>query len=250
MGKTVIKNMIFAASALIFIACGSSSSTPSSVVEDNPVTEVPVEEVTSSLPSDVQDAIDSPKSILSEELINTLSHMGNEERLAYDVYNYLSVIHPDVKTLQNIPNSEYEHISAVQELIQKYKLSDDINFTNVDLDPLGYQNTAIEDMEAGTYDISKIQDLYDYLIDRGKPTEITALEVGCIIEVVDIYDLDEYIDLAQKSNASDIETVFNFLRTGSYNHYDAFDNALKNKGEEGCCPLALEFGHTECPDYQ
>ncbi len=248
MKNSLLKSSILAISVFTMIGCGSGSSDIPAA--SNVVEEQTSDEITSSLPENVQEALNSPKSVLSEELANTLSYMGNEERLAYDVYNYLFAKFPNVKTLGNIPKSEYEHISAVQQLVQKYKLSDDINFTNVDMDPLGYQNTAIEDMEAGKYDISKIQDLYDYLIDRGDDNEITALQVACIIEVVDIHDLDEYIDLAQKSNATDIETVFTSLRAGSYNHYDAFDRALKNKDGVGCCPLAIEFGHTQCPDYQ
>jgi hypothetical protein len=41
-------------------------------------------------------------------------------------------------------------------------------------------------------------------------------------------NLDKYILLAEQSNASDVITVFNFLRDGSYNHYWAFDEGLKN----------------------
>ena len=175
--------------------------------------------------------------------------MGNEERLAYDVYNALDGQYPTIKQFKNIAtNGEYPHITAVQALIQKYKLSDDVNFTNIDLPALGYMNTAIEDMQAGTYDISAIQELYDNLVLQGSTSETEALKVGCIIEVVDIIDLDHDIKLAEDANATDIVTVFNFLRNGSYNHYWAFDGALKNEG--GCCPTALEIlGGTVCPDY-
>ena len=38
------------------------------------------------LPNNVQKAIDAPKSNLTQEAKDTLSFMGNEERLAYDVY--------------------------------------------------------------------------------------------------------------------------------------------------------------------
>ena len=47
---------------------------------------------------------------LSEELVNTLSYMGNEERLAYDVYNRLYQ-EWGIKTFTNIANkSEIKHI--------------------------------------------------------------------------------------------------------------------------------------------
>lgn len=258
MKNNILKSLLVIGTVFVMTGCGGGSSPVSDVSMDlgDPLDESAVETLTDStpttseLPTDIQDAIDGPVSKLSEELTNTLSHMGNEERLAYDVYNALAVEYPSSGPLKNIPNSEYEHITAVQQLIQKYKLSDDINFTNIDLPALGYMNTAIEDMEAGTYDIAKIQKLYDDLVLQGSASEIEALKVGCIIEVVDIDDLDAYIDLAQKSNATDIETVFTRLRAGSYNHYWAFDSALLKKGEsEGCCPVALTLGHTLCPDY-
>ncbi|MEA1879525.1 MAG: DUF2202 domain-containing protein [Campylobacterota bacterium] len=188
---------------------------------------------------------------LSEELVNTLSYMGNEERLAYDVYNRLYK-EWGIKTFTNIANkSEIKHIEAVQDLIQKYKLNDLNHFTNVDLPALGYMNTAVEDMEAGTYDISKIQRLYDDLVSMGSRSEIDALKVGCIVEVVDINDLDEYIHLAEASNASDVVDTFTFLRKGSYNHYWSFDKALKQRGvTDGCCKLGTIDGVNYChPEY-
>jgi len=189
--------------------------------------------------------------VLSEELVNTLSYMGNEERLAYDVYNRLYA-EWGTRTFTNIANnSEIRHIEAVQGLIQKYKLNDLNHFTNVDLPALGYMNTAVESMKAGTYDIAKIQKLYDDLVSQGSASEIEALKVGCIVEVVDVNDLDEYIDLAKKDNATDIVDTFNFLRKGSYNHYWAFDGRLKNKGvSDGCCSLGTIDGVNYChPEY-
>ena len=206
---------------------------------------------TTSLPSEVQTALNSQTSTLSEELSNTISYMGNEERLAYDVYNKLYA-EWGTKQFTNIATkSEYKHITAVQQLVQKYKMNDDINFTNVDLPALGYMNTPIENMQAGTYDISKIQKLYDDLVSKGSTSEVEALEVGCIVEVVDVTDLNEYITLAEQSNATDVVTVFNFLRDGSYNHYWAFDKGLKNKGvSDGCCSLGSEYCHPEYPQKE
>lgn len=188
---------------------------------------------------------------LSEELVNTLSYMGNEERLAYDVYNRLYE-EWGIRQFTNIANnSEIKHIQAVQDLIQKYKLNDSMHFTNVDLPALGYVNTAVENMNAGTYDISTIQRLYDDLVSMGTVSEIAALNVGCMVEVIDVNDLDEYIHIAENSNASDVVDTFNFLRKGSYNHYWAFDNGLKKRGvSDGCCALGTIDGVNYChPEY-
>ncbi len=204
----------------------------------------------SELPATVQAAIDAPTSALSQELTNTLSFMGNEERLAYDVYNRLYVEWGTRQFTNIATKSEYKHITAVQGLVQKYKLNDSVNFTNVDLPSLGYMMTPIESMQAGTYDVSEIQKLYDDLTAQGVVSETEALKVGCIIEVVDVEDLDREIALAQRENATDIVTVFNFLRDGSYNHYWSFDKGLKNKGiSAGCCTWA-EWCRPEYPQNE
>ena len=175
-------------------------------------------------------------STISDELANTLSYMGNEERLAYDVYNKLYAEWGTTQFANIAGKSEIKHIEAVQRLVQAYKLNDDVDFTNVDLPSLGYMNTPVEEMEAGKYDISKIQELYDALVTQGLASEEDALKVGCTIEVVDIDDLDEKIKLAESEGAEDIVTTFNFLRDGSYRHYWSFDSGLKSLGvSEGCC---------------
>ncbi|BBG65755.1 uncharacterized protein MJ0754 [Hydrogenimonas sp.] len=227
---------LVAVSAMVLMSgCGSSGSI------DN------VQVTSRELPAEVQAAIDGPASTLSQELVDTLSYMGNEERLAYDVYNYLYTKF-GTKQFSNIATkSEYKHITAVQELIQKYMSDDTIEFTNVDLPSLGYINTPIESMEAGVYDISAIQALYDELTALGSESEVDALKVGCIVEVTDISDLDIDIAIAESENATDVVTVFNFLRDGSYKHYRAFDEALKNLGvEDGCCTWS-ELCHQEYP---
>ena len=88
-----------------------------------------------------------------------------------------SMQHTVTKQFTNIAtNGEYQHIGAVQQLIQKYKLSDDISFTNV-VDPLGYLNTPIEAMDAGVYDVPEIQTLYTQLMALATD-EIEALKSG------------------------------------------------------------------------
>ena len=252
MKNNILKSLLAIGTVFVMVGCGGGSSSPVNDVSmdlGDPIDgSVPVEETltlgTETISPDVQEVIDGPVSKISQELINTLSYMGNEERLAYDVYNALYDKYGK-KTFTNIATKgEYQHITLVQELIQKYKLSDDVNFTNVE-EPLGYMNTAIEDMEPGVYDVSEIQGLYDKLMALATD-ETEALKVGCMIEVIDIMDLDHDIVLAEAEDAADIIEVFKILRAGSYNHYWAFDGALESQG--GCCPTALEIlGGTECP---
>ena len=232
MKQNILKGVLALSSMALVIGCGSSDSTSGE-----------------STALAVQAAIDSPISVLSEELANTLSYMGNEERLAYDVYNYLYNQFGTQQFTNIATQSEYQHIASVQGLIQKYKLDDSIDFTNVDMPSLGYIYTPIEQMQAGRYDISIIQNLYDGLTAQGSNSEIDALKVGCIIEVVDVTDLNSDIAIAERENATDIVTVFNFLRDGSYNHYWSFDKGLVDRGiSDGCCSLGATYCHPEYPE--
>ena len=165
--------------------------------------------------------------------------MGNEERLAYDVYLTLYDFHltnsaMEIKQLTNIAtNSESRHISIVQSIVQRYDLgsSDLSNVTTAVAD----NTVTLEAMPSGDYDIPAIQDLYDALYAKGTQSKEDALMVGCMVEVTDINDLDTYITLATDSNATDVLEAFEVLREGSYTHYWAFDKGLKNLGvAEGC----------------
>ncbi len=65
-----------------------------------------------------------------------------------------------------------------------------------------------------------------------------------MVEVTDVDDLDKYIEIA--AGREDLIETFDFLRSGSYNHYWAFDRALRNIGvSDGCCSLGEEFCKTE-----
>jgi len=206
------------------------------------------------------DFLNLPLSTLTPELKDALAHMGNEERLAYDVYTNLYNYHKEesgieIFQLSNIANnSEATHVQTVQALVQRYNL-DDTNISVVDpaiVEENNLSNTiAFEAMPSGVYDIPAIQELYTMLYEKGIASQQAALEVGCMVEVVDVEDLDRYIEMAQESNASDVVEAFTNLRSGSYNHYWSFDRGLKNLGvEEGCCALEPALGYEWChPDF-
>jgi hypothetical protein len=178
---------------------------------------------------------------ISVELKKSLAYMGNEERLAFDLYNEFYELFPDITQLTNIANrSEIKHIQAVQKLIKNYEITgtelSDSNFTS-----LYYQNKTIPEMTAGVYGVLSIQELYNALIIDGSKGEVDALKVACKVEVIDIEDLNKYLLLAK--NTTDIKDTFEFLRSGSYIHYWRFDESLKNKGVQDGCNLGTEpFG--------
>jgi len=209
------------------------------------------------IPTYIKEALLTPANNLTQDVKNTISFMGNEERLAYDVYEYLYNYHINnssttINQLTNIATkSETKHILTVQLLVKKYinTLSD---FTNLDatdnLDAnMSYVDLAADEMPAGIYNVQHIQDLYDSLTAKGIESKQAALEVGCIVEVVDVDDLEHELILAHESNASDVVTAFEFLRDGSYKHYWAFDKGLRNMGLDGCCVLGAEYCHPEYP---
>jgi hypothetical protein len=196
---------------------------------------------------------------LTQDLKDSLAYMGNEERLAYDVYMNLYSYHLknnniEIKQLKNIAQkAESKHISIVQDLVKRYNLgaSDLTEVTN----PIADNNITLDETlspnVSGKYDIQKIQDLYNSLYALGIQDKESALKVGCMVEVTDIDDLDKYLSYAQESNAADIEAAFNVLRDGSYNHYWAFDKGLKNIGiDSGCCSLGDVWCHPEYPQNE
>ena len=183
---------------------------------------------------------------LTQELKDSLAYMGNEERLAYDIYTNLYNYHLtnnqlEIMQLTNIAEkSEKKHFGIVQDLVRRYNLGEG-SVTNVSgeiADNTITQEETISDNIRGRYDIPKIQDLYDAIYAIGINDQESALKVGCMVEVTDINDLDEYIGYAQESNATDIKEAFDVLRNGSYNHYWAFDKGLKNLGIENGCYYA------------
>jgi hypothetical protein len=206
-----------------------------------------VEEISqTNIPVTVVESVNTVKYELSDDVKNTLAYMGNEERLAYDTYMKLHSYFPDIKQLENIPlNSEVQHIAAVKALVTKYDINDS-SLSVVDSLTPSLTPDATQESVAGVYGIKAIQDLYDMLIAKGAQSEVDALQVGCMVEVVDVTDLDKDIAIAEAAGAEDVVSTFNFLRDGSYSHYWSFDSGLKSMGvENGCCSLGDEYCKTE-----
>jgi len=200
----------------------------------------------SELPEKIKGTLNTPLSTLTDEVKNHIAYMGNEERLAYDVYNKLSLSFPEEKTLINIPQkSEIQHIETVKALVVKYSLESELLSVR-DVTQTSLSADADINNVAGVYDIAKIQDLYNQLIEKGEKSSIDALQVGCMVEVTDVNDLEEALIAAEDSNASDVLAAFTFLRDASYSHYWSFDKSLKNAGvTDGCCSAGEAYCKTE-----
>ena len=240
MKKVSLKSLMLVGTVFGLVACGSGTDTTSGGNGGGSGPEA-------GLPVDVQAAIAGPLSTLTQALKDSITYMYSEEGLAHDVYLNIYKIQ-EVKQLQNIATkAEAKHIDAVNQIAQKY----DLNITKYPDTDKPYSTDDLDRYGSGQYPVEPIQELYNLLYDKGIQSKKDALEVGCMVEVVDIDDLNAYIAEATASNAPDVLTVFNFLREGSYNHYWAFDEGLKNIGiSNGCCSVPDYAGHNFChPEY-
>ena len=123
---------------------------------------------------------------LNDDQKYALAYMWNEEKLAKDIYLALSDLHPH-NTLYNIATrSETQHEAAVEALVQKY----DINITNLQDYTVSYSEEELRSLAPGSYAVPEIQTLYNTLHEKGSESLQDALEVGCMVEVTDVEDLD------------------------------------------------------------
>lgn len=130
-----------------------------------------------------------------------LIFMREEEKLARDVY--LTLYEKwGTPVFASIATSEQQHMDAILNLLNTYKLADPAagklvgEFVNIEL-----------------------QGLYDALIARGEKSALDALMVGGIIEETDVEDL---LAAMETSRLSKIDSVYQNLLSGSYNHLRAF----------------------------
>ncbi|AKI97430.1 DUF2202 domain-containing protein [Kosmotoga pacifica] len=142
---------------------------------------------------------------LSDEELNGILQMREEEKLARDVYLELYDIW-GLKTFYNIAQSEQTHMDRVGYLIDLYNL----------------QDPALE--ERGEFTNEDLQALYEKLITQGSASLIDAIKVGMLIEELDIKDL---LELMETTNNEDLLTVYEALENGSENHLRAFNRQLE-----------------------
>jgi len=177
---------------------------------------------------------------LNDDQKYVLAYMWNEEKMAKDLYLALYEIWPNQVFYNIATKAETEHQAAVEALIESY----DLNIFDLDDDEEHYSAQELAQFNPGEYSVSEVQELYDVLYSKGVQSTQDALEVGCMVEVTDVNDLNE--DLLTVAGVDDLVTTLENLRSGSYNHYWAFDSALKAMGVvDGCCILGDDYCKTE-----
>jgi len=108
---------------------------------------------------------------------SSLTFMREEEKLARDVYMVLYE-QWGLKVFNNISQSEQSHMDSVATIMAIYDVAD----------------TASS--EDGVFTNTDLQDLYLQLVSDGEASLIAVLEVGALIEEVDINDLNNAIETA------------------------------------------------------
>jgi hypothetical protein len=136
--------------------------------------------------------------------------MREEEKLARDVY--LALFEQwEMRVFERIAGSEQRHTDAVAGLLDRFGLEDPF----ID--------------EPGVFVDPGLQALYDDLVEQGSESRVAALEVGAMIEELDIADLR---DLLAETDRRAIERVYRRLVAGSENHLRAFARSLEAAGGE------------------
>lgn len=143
---------------------------------------------------------------LTQNEINDLKFLREEEKLARDVYTY-SYNKYKLAIFNSISQSEQTHMNSVLSLLNKYGIPDPSS------------------VQMGIFVNQDLQVLYNNLISQSNISLIEALKVGATIEDLDINDIDDFIINTSKS---DLLTVYNNLTCGSKNHIRSFTTELSN----------------------
>lgn len=147
---------------------------------------------------------------LSDEEMDGILFMREEEKLARDVYLHLYEIFP-LRPFLNISKSEQAHMDAIKYLIDLYGLED-----------------SVGENPEGVFQNEELQELYDALIERGSASREEALKVGALIEEVDIIDLQAQLDSVAKQE--EVIRVYTNLCRASGAHLRAFTGVLERYG--------------------
>ena len=145
---------------------------------------------------------DLPREELSNEEIQSLKKMREEEMLAHDVYLAFSELY-STPVFGNISKSETQHTTVIAELLEKYELED-----------------PAAGHETGKFTDPHFQELYTDLVDRGKTSFGEAAKVGLLIEDLDIADLEQALE--EDVDNLDIRLTYENLLRASKNHMKAF----------------------------
>ena len=145
---------------------------------------------------------------LTQDEIDTLLWMREEEKLARDVYIKMTEYYP-VDIFSNIAAAEQKHFDAIGRKLDQYGITD------VALDGVGdFYN-------------SDLQQMYNEFVQDGQVGYVEALFVGVAIEEADLVDLTVAID---ETDSRPLKRTYSRLLIGSQHHLDSFIKLLEKEG--------------------
>ena len=130
-----------------------------------------------------------------------MKYLAEEEKLARDVYTYLSG-KVTTRKFSNIARSEQTHMNYMATLLTKYK-----------------QINPTTGKAPGVFVNKDIQALYDSLTSEGSAGILQAYAVGVKVEQVDIASIKE---LLLKPLPADVKAALDLMLAASNTHLEAF----------------------------
>ena len=152
------------------------------------------------------------KGILTQEEIDALIHMREEEKLARDIYTVLGETTPSA-VFKNIPRSEQTHMDAFDQLLDRYEIPDPV----------------VDESSIGTFTDPFFTNLFIELKEKGQQSDKDAFEVGAMVEDLNMANLIKY---GQATDKPDLKLAYDTLLKQSKNHMSAFIGQLDRLGYE------------------
>ena len=164
------------------------------------------------------------ESMLSEQEIEDLTFMREEEKMARDVYadlyQYYKERGTEMIVLANITRSEQRHMDAILNRLDKYQLEDPA----ADLEHGEFDNPVLADVYRNLVSDSEAnQAILNEPSSGGKVSPEAALYVGAWIEERDMIDIMHAI---ANTSRADIVGTYTSLLCGSREHLRAFVKLL------------------------
>jgi len=163
----------------------------------------------SSCSNDENDIVTQSTTQLTQQEIDDLLFLREEEKLARDVYLFSYDKYAET-IFNSISQSEQQHMNSVLTLLNTYGIAD----------------PALS--ERGVFKNQTLQSLYNDLTTQSDISLLEALKVGATIEDLDLNDIHE-----DESNTTkeDIINVYEKLSCGSRNHLRSYTSQLILNGE-------------------
>ena len=160
------------------------------------------------------------EAILSEQEIDDLTFMREEEKMAHDVYAELYQNYKEdgveLIILANITTSEQRHMDAMLSLLDRYQLEDPA----ADMARGEFKNPVLADLyENLVSDSEANQMILNEPVSGGKVSPEAALYVGAWIEERDMIDI---LHAIENTSRAEIVGVYTSLLCGSREHLRAF----------------------------